>query len=76
MKITSHLSSIDKIIFFRCLQLSACQFDFCAATVLFHRHHLHSVLHDCNRIVDVILDRLQSCKFDFDYFIKLNIQKV
>ena len=49
---------------FRCLQLFAGQIDFCATTVLFHCDYLHSVLHDCHCIMDVILDRLQSCKFE------------
>ena len=32
------------------------------AVVLLYRHHLHSVLHDCHRLVDVVLDRPQSRK--------------
>ena len=34
----------------------------CPAVVLLYRHHLHSVLHDCHRLVDVVLDRPQSRK--------------
>ena len=34
-------------------------------TLFLHLHHLHSLLHDCHRVVDVLLDRSQSRKYQF-----------
>ena len=35
------------------------------AALLLHLHHLHPVLHDRHRVLDVVLDRLQSGELKF-----------
>ena len=47
----------------RCLQLSEGRVDLCQTAFILHSHDLCTVLHDCRRFLDVILDWSQGCKF-------------